>query len=164
MWEILCWVSLWLFLYRNAGWIPRGEITRLYGINFFKAFVLNYHITFRMWSTFVPAVYGRAHFTLTFQIPCAIFKNKFLFWGKKWPGMVALTVIPALRRLRQEDYRFEVILGYKVRHCLTKKKFSKPNNDMSSLCQFVSIFFFSVLLIEPLCTLPFTYTLAPYYW
>jgi hypothetical protein len=36
--------------------------------------------------------------------------------------MVALTVIPALRRLRQEDYRFEVILGYKVRHCLTKKK------------------------------------------
>jgi hypothetical protein len=32
-------------------------------------------------------------------------------------------VIPALRRLRQEDLEFKVSLGYAGRHCLRKKKF-----------------------------------------
>jgi hypothetical protein len=35
--------------------------------------------------------------------------------------MVAHTVIPALRRLRQKDLRFMVSLGYMVRLCLKRK-------------------------------------------
>jgi hypothetical protein len=34
--------------------------------------------------------------------------------------MVVSTVIPALGRLRREDYKFEVSLGYIVKPCLKK--------------------------------------------
>lgn len=33
-----------------------------------------------------------------------------------------MPVIPALQRLRQEDYKFETSLGYTVRSCLYKRK------------------------------------------
>jgi hypothetical protein len=35
-------------------------------------------------------------------------------------GVVAHTVIPALRRLRQEDFRIEASLSYIARSCLKK--------------------------------------------
>jgi hypothetical protein len=52
----------------------------------------------------------------------------FLFWryffkenckSQVWWNM---PVIPAFRRLRQEDHKFKVSLSYITRHCLTKKK------------------------------------------
>jgi hypothetical protein len=36
--------------------------------------------------------------------------------------MVQMPVIPALRRLRQEECEFQVSLGYMVRPCLKEKK------------------------------------------
>jgi hypothetical protein len=36
----------------------------------------------------------------------------------EWRAEQAMSVILALRRLRQEDCEFEVSLGYTVRHCL----------------------------------------------
>jgi hypothetical protein len=36
-----------------------------------------------------------------------------------------MPVIPALRRLRQEGFKFETSLGYIVIHCLKKKKEQK---------------------------------------
>jgi hypothetical protein len=40
-----------------------------------------------------------------------------------------MLVIPALRRLRQEDLNFEASLGYVVKFCL--KKTQKPNQTTS---------------------------------
>jgi hypothetical protein len=37
-----------------------------------------------------------------------------------------MSVIPPLRKLRQEDLELQAILGYTVRLCLKKKKRKKP--------------------------------------
>jgi hypothetical protein len=39
-----------------------------------------------------------------------------------------MPVIPALRRLRQENSKFEANLGYKVRSCLKKQSYTSVKN------------------------------------
>jgi hypothetical protein len=51
-------------------------------------------------------------------------------------GYSPTPVIPALRRVRKEDHKFEVNLGYTVRPCLkNRKKEKKRKRKLISKCE-----------------------------
>jgi hypothetical protein len=67
--------------------------------------------------TFHTAVYSRKNFHLNRIISLAAYHVTVKIWQE--PGVVGyMPIIPALRRLRQEDDKFEVKLCYTARPCI----------------------------------------------
>jgi hypothetical protein len=58
---------------------------------------------------------------------CLLFINDPMKKVGKWPGAVAMPIIPALERLRQEDHKFKASLGCIAKPCSKTQRKNQQN-------------------------------------